>query len=83
VVWAEVVLCGVAILMNEKLNVNACRLPCVVKRSDGDYHVVFGWRQLEGFVIMLDTGTKFWVILTYAAVDGGKLGASAYCSFIS
>jgi len=75
VVWAEVTLCAAAIVFNEFFH-KACRLPCTVKRSTGPYHCVFAWRQLEFFVIVVDTAVKFWVILEYAGVDGVIPGLS-------
>lgn len=72
VVWTEVALCAAAIAFNEVLKIE-CRLPCTVKRSTGSYHFVVAWRQVEFFVILLDTGVKFWVILRYAGVGGGNV----------
>jgi hypothetical protein len=40
------------------------------------YICVFGWRQMEGLLILMSTGLKFWVILRYAAVDGVIPGLS-------
>ena len=40
------------------------------------YQCVFGWRQMEGLLILMTTGLKFWVILRYAAVDGVIPGLS-------
>lgn len=72
VVWAEVVLCATAILFNEA-SLGSCRLPsCAVQRPSGLYRCVFGWRHLEGFILLVDIGVKFYVILKYAAADGGR-----------
>lgn len=72
VVWAEVLVCLIAIAMNEFIaaattyEVPFCKVIFVI-----------GWRQLEALVIILATGTKFWVILEYAAaVDGVISGLS-------
>lgn len=70
VVWAETALCFVAIFLNEMFHAS-CYLPCVVKRASEQYRCIFGWRQIEGLVILIDSGCKFWVILKYASVDGG------------
>lgn len=71
-VWAEVLVCLIAIAMNEIIaaattyQVPFCKVIFVI-----------GWRQLEVLVILLATGTKFWVILEYAAaVDGVISGLS-------
>jgi hypothetical protein len=71
-VWTEVWVCLIAIAMNE------------IIAASPTYHLAFckvilviGWRQLEVLVILLATGTKFWVILEYAAaVDGVISGLS-------
>lgn len=81
VVWSEVALCLMAIVFNEyfhTLSSSSCRLPCVVSRpaGKGRYRCVFGWRQFEGFILVVATGCKFWVILEYAAVDGVIPGLS-------
>jgi hypothetical protein len=77
VVWSEVALCVVAIMLNELLTFHkSWRLPCVVTRNADRYRCVLGWHQLEGLVIFLATGCKFWVILKYAAVDGVIPGLS-------
>jgi hypothetical protein len=75
VVWSEVTLCLTAIVLNESFQ-TSWRLPCVVSRRDHKYRCVFGWRQLEGPVLLISTGCKFWVILEYAAVDGVIPGLS-------
>lgn len=72
--WGEVALCMTAIMLNEVFQ-NSWHLPCIIKRSKNRYRCVFGWRQLEGFVIIVETAVKFWVILEYAAADGGTLSA--------
>jgi hypothetical protein len=71
-VWAEVLVCLIAIAMNEIIaaattyQVPFCNIIFVI-----------GWRQLEVLVILLATGTKFYVILEYAAaVDGVISGLS-------
>jgi hypothetical protein len=71
-VWAEVLVCLIAIAMNEIIaaattyQVPFCNVIFVI-----------GWRQLEVLVILLATGTKFYVILEYAAaVDGVISGLS-------
>jgi hypothetical protein len=83
VVWSEVALCCLAVLLNTTWSAAAstpsCRLPhCTIPREDRPerYRCVFGWRQMEGLVILLTTGLKFWVILKYAAVDGVIPGLS-------
>jgi hypothetical protein len=57
---------------------NLGTLPCFcsVRRSTNTYHCIFGWRQLEGFIILTATGCKFWVILEYTGVDGVINGLS-------
>ena len=72
IVWAEAALCASAIVFNEVFQ-NSWRLPCTIGRAKMRYRCVLGWRQLEGPVIILDTAVKFWVILEYAAVDGGTI----------
>jgi hypothetical protein len=83
VVWSEVALCGLAVLLNTTWSAAAstpsCRLPrCTIPREERPehYRCVFGWRQVEGLVILFTTGLKFWVILKYAAVDGVIPGLS-------
>lgn len=76
VVWSEVAVCLTAIMLNESSFQTSWQLPCVVTRSTGNYRCVLGWRQLEGVVIGLATGCKFWVILRYATVDGVIPGLS-------
>jgi hypothetical protein len=75
VVWSETALCLIAIYLNERME-TSCRLPCYVRRSTGTYRCVLGWRQWEGFVLLVATACKFWVILKYASVDGVIPGLS-------
>lgn len=85
VVWAEVALCAAAIALNEVLlpKYTTCRLPCTVRRTStgGSCHCTFSWRLLEFFVVLVDTGVKFWVILEYASVDGGMQMFFFFSSF--
>lgn len=84
VVWAEVVLCFLAVALNETQSCvfspgsgrSVWQLPCVVRRPTGSYRCVLGWRQWEGVALILATGLKFWVILEYSSVDGVIPGLS-------
>lgn len=82
VVWTEVGMCVLAIYLNEYCS-NAWKLPCRIRhRSNnnnddaGTYRCVCGWRQIEGFVILVASGCKFYVILKYAAANGVISGLS-------
>lgn len=75
VVWGEFVVCLLAIALNEWLIVSY-RLPCRCHRPSGDYRCVLGWRQIEGLVILIAMGGKFYVILEYTGVDGVINGLS-------
>lgn len=77
VVWTEVGICILAIILNESLD-DSWQMPCWVDRPNRNlrYRCVFGWRHVEGLVILVATGAKFWVILEYTAVDGVIPGLS-------
>lgn len=75
IVWAEVGLCLLAITLNEYCY-QSCRLPCACTRKGEKYRCLMGWRQMEGFVILIDLGGKFYVILVYTGVDGIVNGLS-------
>jgi hypothetical protein len=85
VVWSEVGMCILAIYLNEHCS-NAWKLPCRIRprsnnhdnnNNDRDtYRCVCGWRQIEGLVILVASGCKFYVILNYASVSGVISGLS-------
>lgn len=75
IIWSDVCLCILAILLNEFF-ADSCRLPFSVKRPSGTYRCMFGWRHIEGVVLLTATGGKFWVILQYTGVDGVINGLS-------
>mmetsp|Transcript_35311 Transcript_35311/g.73512 ORF Transcript_35311/g.73512 Transcript_35311/m.73512 type:complete len:403 (-) Transcript_35311:401-1609(-) len=75
VLWADVLVSGLAILFNEWF-LESKPLPCSWKRKAGTYRCVFGWRQLEGIVMALGVAAKFWVIYEYTGVDGVINGLS-------
>lgn len=74
-VWAEVGLCVAAVFFNEFFRQKR-ECPCVRKGENGNYRFVFGWRQIEGLLILISAGAKFFVILEYTGVDGVINGLS-------
>ena len=82
VVWSEVAVCCAAISLNEIPHTNCCRktermslLLCF------RYRVYVGWRHVEGLLILVATGAKFWVILRYAAAVGGVIAGLSNAYF--
>lgn len=78
VIWAEFTVCLLAIVFNEKFRLfqDSWAFPCRCRRRSGTYQCVFGWRQLEGWIILLNIGGKLWIILVYTGVDGVVNGLS-------
>jgi hypothetical protein len=70
-VWSEVAVCLLAIFLNEW---SGEQFSCSIKRKNG--RCIFGWRQMEGFVMLLGVSVKVWVILEYTGVDGVINGLS-------
>jgi hypothetical protein len=68
IVWSEVILCSLALLLNE-FQVEPYKLPCLCHRKGSTYRCVFGWRQIEGFIILIAMGGKYYVVLNYTGVD--------------
>lgn len=79
VVWSEVAMCCAAISLNEIPHTNCCRqqrsLVCF------RYRFYVGWRHVEGLLILISTGAKFWVILRYAASVGGVIAGLSNAYF--
>jgi len=75
VVWTEVAVCLLAIALNVYCY-KLTPLPCRCRRKSEYYRCVVGWRQLEGLVILLALGGKFYVILDLTGVDGVINGLS-------
>jgi len=69
VVWAEFAVCLLAILINECFVKTSWILPCSCHVRGERYRVMFGWRQIEGLVILVSIGGKLWVIIKYTGVD--------------
>ena len=69
VFWFEVLNCMVAIILND-LSTEPRKLPCTCTRASGTYRCVFGWRQMEGFVMIAWIAAKFWVIWEYTVSFG-------------
>ena len=69
--WFEVVICMLAIIFNEWFE-EPWQLPCRDRRSTS----TFGWRHLEGLIVLIQVGGKFYVILEYTGVDGVINGLS-------
>ena len=63
-VWSESLLCVVSILFNHVWSA-ACKLNC-----PGGCRFVLNWRFLEGLIILVMVGFKFWIILEYTGVYG-------------
>lgn len=74
-VWAEVALCFMSVGLNEWLY-KPYRLPCRCRRKNQVYQCVYGWRQIEGLLMTLTLGGKFYVLLVYSGVDGPINGLS-------
>ena len=74
-VWAEAAVCFVSVLLNEWLY-KPYRLPCRCRHKNQAYRCVYGWRQIEGLLMTLTLGGKFYVILVYTGVDGPINGLS-------
>jgi hypothetical protein len=70
-VWAEVGICLLAIFLNEW---SREKLSCSIKRKNG--RCIFGWRQMEGIVMLCGVSVKVWVIVEYTGVDGVINGLS-------
>jgi hypothetical protein len=68
-VWAEVILCILAVFLNEWFP-ESPQCPCGRQRQGGIFRCIFGWRQIEGLVILIWAAGKFYVILEYTAVGG-------------
>lgn len=68
VVWTEVAVCCVALLLNH-FQVEPYKLPCHCRRHDHSVRCVFGWRQLEGLVLIVSVGGKYYVVLKYTGAD--------------
>lgn len=71
VVWAEVGICFTALLLN-RIQVEPFTLPCHCRRGrhrEESVRCVFGWRHLEGLVLILSVGGKYYVVLKYTGVD--------------
>jgi hypothetical protein len=75
IVWVEVATSLLAIILNESV-VGGWELPCSVKRKSGTYSCVFGWRQMEGLVMLLGVSAKVWVIVENTGADGVINGIS-------
>lgn len=59
IVWSEFAFCLIAIFLNEWFQYTT-KCPCVRRRESGNYRFVLGWRQIEGFVILLSAAGKFY-----------------------
>jgi hypothetical protein len=84
-VWADVVVCILAIIINEHTGATTQGSRAVAQptfsrtrssSADVKYKYIFGWRQLEGIVLCCASGFKFYIILTYTGVDGVINGLS-------
>ncbi|KAL7568208.1 hypothetical protein ACA910_004209 [Epithemia clementina (nom. ined.)] len=75
VFWFEVFNCIIAIIIND-LSTEHRKLPCTCTRSSERYRCVFGWRQMEGIIMIAWIGVKFWVIWDFTGVDGVINGLS-------
>jgi hypothetical protein len=62
-VWGEFLLDCIAIFCNEFFARRGwtCKLPCRYKRKDDVMRCVFGWRQIEGLLMAVSLGAKFYV----------------------
>lgn len=49
---------------------------CVLSVLLNEYANIFGWRQLEGLILLAGVGAKFWVIVEYSGVAGVVNGLS-------
>jgi hypothetical protein len=75
IIWTEVGVCALVVAFNE-IFVTSWQFPCRVRRRKGVYRFVFGWRQLEGLIIFVSVGAKFYAILKYTGVNGVVNGLS-------
>lgn len=75
VIWTEVALCAMVVGLNETL-VNSWQLPCPIRRATGTFRLIFGWRQIEGVIILVSMAGKFYTIIRYTGVDGVVNGLS-------
>ena len=76
IIWTEVAVCILAVIFNETFRDSSWKCPCRLKRRDGVYRLVFGWRQFEGLIILAAMGAKFWAILEYTGFGGVINGLS-------
>lgn len=73
IVWTEVAVCISAVFLNE-YQVDPYPLPCRCRsrreaQNDSVYRCVVGWRQVEGLIILIAMGGKYYVVLYYTGVD--------------
>jgi hypothetical protein len=66
-VWGEVFIIVVALVWADFVQVEPFALPCHCKERSG--WCVFGWCDLEGLILVLLVGTKYYVVLKYTGVD--------------